>query len=202
MGTENGLRAKGPMRRVLFLALASAACAGPAKSGPELRDGRQTNVASARELDRLGVRSFLENRFADAVLYFRAAHGLGGPPSELWNIARCEERKGDAEAAAAALDEYVAEREVSAADRDEAAREALLLRSRSSMLTVTTRPTGATVLVDGRRTAGTTPLSIEVAHGAHTLVVQHPGHPDETREVEARFGRPLIVQLDLERAGK
>jgi hypothetical protein len=159
-------------------------------------------VAAARELDREGVRSFREGRYVDAVRYFRAAFALGGPPSELWNIARSREKLDDPEAAIAAIDEYLAQRDLSPPDRAEADREGRALRARPSVLTVTTNPPGATVVADGKTVLGTTPLSVELSVGAHTIVLRRDGYLAETRPVEARFGRALIVALDLTRAVK
>ena len=163
---------------------------------------QQPNVESARELDQSGIRIFKEGRYADAIRYFRAAYRMGAPSSELWNIARCHERLDDAEGAALAIDEYLAQRDLSPADRAEADREVRALRSRPSLLTVTTNPAGATMTLDGKPTGGPTPLSIEIPSGSHTLAVRHDGYAAESRPLEARFGRAVIVSLDLAREGK
>jgi hypothetical protein len=159
-------------------------------------------VAGARELDRAGVQSFRDGRYADAVRYFQTAYRLGGPSSELWNIARAREKIDDLEGADAALREYLEQHDLSAQDRAEAEREARALRARPSVLTVTTMPAGAVVLIDGRQTAGPTPVSLEVAPGRHSIAIRREGYAAETREFEARFGRALIVSLDLARAPK
>jgi hypothetical protein len=159
------------------------------------------NVAAARALDQEGVRSFGEGRYSDAVRYFQAARALGGPASELWNIARSLERMDDPEGAARAIDEYLAESNLAPQDRAEAQREAQSLGARSSMLTVTTTPAGATILVDGQPVA-TTPATLELRAGSHSLVLRHDGFATATRSVEARFGRAVIVALDLVAAHK
>jgi hypothetical protein len=177
-----------------------------ASAGADDRDevqlrGRQ-NVVAARALDQEGVRSFREGRYADAVRYFRAAHRLGGPSSELWNVARSRERLDDAEGAANAIEEYLAQQDLSRSDRAEAERELRAIRARTSVLTVTTNPAGALVIVDGKQTAGPTPLTVEIPPGAHTIAVRRDGYAAETRSLEARFGRAVIVSLDLAPAPK
>jgi hypothetical protein len=159
------------------------------------------NVDAARALDQEGVRSFGEGRYADAIRYFSAARALGGPATELWNIARCLERLDDAEGASLALDEYLADSDLEAQDRAEAEREAQSLRTRASMLTVTTTPPGATMTLDGQP-VGATPATLELRAGLHTLVLKHEGFATETRSLDARFGRAVIVALDLVSAAK
>jgi hypothetical protein len=168
----------------------------------EVRLRSRPNVAVARELDQEGVRSFREGRYADAVRYFRAAFRLGGPSSELWNIARSRERLDDPEGAVRAIEEYLAAHDLLPSDRAEADREARALRARNSVLTVTTNPPGAMVILDGRPAPGQTPLSVEVAPGPHTIALRREGYAAETTPLQARFGRAVIVSLDLARAPK
>jgi len=170
--------------------------------GAELLLYARPDVGAARELDQEGVRSFAGSRYADALAYFRSARTLGGPPSELWNIARCLERLDDPEGAARTLDEYLAQRDLPPADRVEAQREVVAIRARTSALTVTTIPAGATVAVDGQTAFGPTPATTELRPGAHTLVVRRAGYATRTLPIDARFGRAVIVALDLEAAQK
>jgi hypothetical protein len=193
------------MRLPVIALLAAAACvpagwhpAVPRDEAPVMRRVH-TDLDAARELDQEGVRSFREGRLADAIRYFRAALRLGGPSSELWNIARCRERMDDPEGAAEALQQYLAQRDLGTLDRLDAERELAALRSRSSTLTVTTVPPGAIITVDGKQTAGPTPVSLEVRPGAHTLSVHREGYTTATRPLEARFGRAVIVSLELAR---
>ncbi len=160
------------------------------------------DVDAARELDQQGVRSFRDGRYVNAVRYFRAAFRLGGPSSELWNIVRSLEKLDDAEGAAVTVDEYLARRDLAPNDRADAEREARALRERPSALTVTTRPPGATVALDGKETAGATPVSLEVHAGRHVVAVRLSGHVVASQSFEARYGRAVLVSLDLARASK
>jgi hypothetical protein len=188
-----------------LLAATSCAFAGGRGGADDERDARaraHPDIGSARELDQEGVRAFSEARYADAMRYFRAAYRLGGPASELWNIARSKERLDDPEGAVTAIEEYLALRDLSPQDRAEAEHELRALRTRPSTLTVTTTPAGAVVTVDGKQTVGPTPLSVEVAAGAHTIAIRRDGFLPQSRPFEARLGRAVIVSLDLERAAK
>jgi PEGA domain-containing protein len=194
------------MRFAVLALLAATACVQSAGRQADLgaEDGarrRNPDVEAARELDQEGIRAFRESRWADALRYFRASYRLGGPPSEVWNMARCRERLDDPEGAATAIDQYLASKDLAPQDRAEGERELQALRSRPSTLTVTTRPSGAIVTVDGRQTMGPTPVSVEIPPGSHTIAVHRDGFATETRPLEARFGRAVIVSLELARAG-
>ncbi len=198
--------ARAPMALLALLAL-SACTPAAARSARDEKDdppgGRSTpDLEGARELDQSGVRAFKEGRFADAIRFFRAAYRRGAPASELWNIARCDERLDDAERAVHAIDEYLAQRDLPPADRADAERELRGIASRPSMLTVTTVPPGALLVIDGRQTVGPTPVTVDVGAGSHTLTLRRDGFAPETRPFEARYGRAIIVSLDLARASK
>jgi hypothetical protein len=87
------------MRAVLLAIAASLAlssCAPERASTREaVRPAANISIESARELDQQGVRAFRAGRYADAERYFRTSFTLGGPSSELWNIARARERLDD-----------------------------------------------------------------------------------------------------------
>ena len=162
---------------------------------PERRRGPRARSA--------GVRSFRAGRYTDAIAYFRAAYQLGGPSSELWNIVRCREGMDDAEGAAAAIDEYLALPDVLAQDRADAAREAQALRARPSIAHGHDDAPGR--LGDHRRQARPgidAALDRTCAPARTRSAVQRGGYVPRTQAVEARFGRAVIVTLDLERAAK
>jgi Tfp pilus assembly protein PilF len=99
----------------------------------------------ARALNQQGVRAYLEGRYGDALRYFEAALRFGGPPSELWNIARCQQRLDDAESAAATLARYLEVASLTADERAEAKRELAEIQGRPSRLTVVSAPHGAQI---------------------------------------------------------
>jgi hypothetical protein len=185
------------MRFAVLALLATTACVQAGARDPGVDDvgasGRRSkpDLEAARELDQQGVRAFRDGRFSDAIRYFLSAYRLGAPSSELWNVARSRERMDDAETAAGAIEQYLSQAE----------RELQALRLRPSVLTVITVPSGAVVTVDGKQTAGPTPVSLEIRSGPHTIAVHHDGYTTETRPLESRFGRAVIVSLDLAGGG-
>lgn len=195
------------MRFALLALLATTACVQAGTREPGVDDvgasGRRSkpDLEAARELDQQGVRAFRDGRSSDAIRYFLSAYRLGAPSSELWNVARSRERMDDAETAAGAIEQYLAQQDLSPQDRAEAERELQALRARPSVLTVITVPAGAVVTVDGKQTAGPTPVSLEIRPGPHTIAVHHDGYTTQTRPLESRFGRAVIVSLDLAGGG-
>ena len=195
------------MRLAVLALLATSACVQGGAHGSGADDvgasGRRgkPDLEAARELDQQGVRAFRDGRFSDAIRYFLSAYRLGAPSSELWNVARSRERMDDAETAAGAIEQYLSQRDLTPQDRAEAERELQALRLRPSVLTVITVPSGAVVTVDGKQTAGPTPVSLEIRSGPHTIAVHHDGYTTETRPLESRFGRAVIVSLDLAGGG-
>lgn len=159
------------------------------------------DLDAARELDRHGVVAFEAGRYRDAMRLFKEARRLGGPPSELWNVARCHEKLDEAEEAAAVIDDYLKET-LTPEDRAEAQRERDRLAKRPSVLTAVTVPAGAAVLVDGQPAYGVTPLASEIAAGSHNVTFKRQGYEPKSVTVEAKFGRAVIVEIELMKAGK
>jgi hypothetical protein len=187
---------------VLATSVTLAPACVPRGARTSAAEAARAAVDSARELDQAGVSSFRDGRFTDAVAYFRAAYRLGGPSSELWNVARSRERMDDLEGAADTIAEYLALKDLAPPDRAEAERELQALQARPSVVTVTTTPGGAAISLDGHPTTGSTPISVEVKPGTHALLVRRDGYSPESRTLQAKFGRALIVSLDLVRSGK
>lgn len=185
----------------LGLVTLEAAVTAPDAWAAGAKSPSANDVARARVLDREGVRAYKEERYNDAIRYFSEAFKLGGPPSELWNIAKCQERLDNPEEATRELEEYLAQPGLSTADRAEATQQLQEIKHRHSTLTVASSPPGATVYVDGHRAApaGATPLSIDVAPGSHAVTLERAGYEPYTRTVDASYGRAVIVDAQLAR---
>jgi hypothetical protein len=164
------------------------------------RAAASDDLDRARALDQQGVRAFREGRYNDAIRYFEEAFKLGGPSSELWNVARCEVKLDEPEAAADSLTRYLARTDLSADDRAGAKRELDELSRRRSTVTIASSPTGAFVAIDGKR-IGRTPTSADVAPGEHAVAVQREGYPPHVETVTARYGRAIIVDAILAGGG-
>lgn len=160
---------------------------------------RSDDLARARALDQQGAKAYGEGRYNDAIRFFEEAHRLGGPPFELWNVAKCHVRLDQPEQAADVLERYLATPNLPPEDQKEAARELDELRRRPSTMTVASSPSGASVTVDGKPVDGGTPVTVTVAPGPHTVVVSMREHAIYTRQVDARYGRAIILDAPLEK---
>jgi len=159
--------------------------------------GRPDDLSRARTLDREGAKAYADGRYNDAIRYFEEAHRLGGPPFELWNVAKCHLRLDQPEQAADVLERYLATPSLPADDREEATAQLDALRKRPSTLTVASSPPGATVSVDGRAEPARTPMSTTVSPGPHTVTLTLESYAAYTREIDARFGRAIILDAGL-----
>ena len=183
---------------LLLLALALVVTTSSVDAVAQPRRQRAEDLARARALDKEGVKAFGEGRYNDAIRYFEEAHRLGGPPFELWNIAKCHLRLDQPEQAAAMLERYLETPNLPADDRREASEQLDELRARPSTLTVSSSPTGATVTLDGNPVEeGKTPVSVTIPPGRHRVTVALDGHVPFAREFEARYGRAIIVDAPL-----
>ncbi len=172
-----------------------------ALAGNALAAPKDEEVARARVLDQQGVRAYKDGRYNDAIRYFSEAFKLGGPASELWNIAKCHLRLDEPEQASEAYDSYLMQTGLTPQDKAEARGELEELRHRRSILTVASAPSRATVFVDGKRNepAGTTPFSFQLPPGSHKIDIELAGHKPFSKEIEAKYGRAIIVDAQLEK---
>jgi hypothetical protein len=182
----------------IAVAVASFAAPGVAQAdrkGPAR--GRADDLSRARALDKEGAKAYGEGRYKDAIKHFEEAYRLGGPPFELWNVAKCHLRLDQVEKAVEMLERYLATPNLPKDDRDEAARQLDQIKKRPSALTVSSTPSGAQVTIDGKSVEGQTPVSVEIPPGSHTVTVTLPTHVPYTRRVDARYGRAVTVNAAL-----
>jgi len=159
------------------------------------------DLERARLLDQQGVRAYKDGRYNDAIRFFDEAFRIGGPPSELWNVAKCRIRLDDPEGAAKEIEKYLSQTGVSPGDKADAEQQLHEIEHRPSPLTVASSPNGALVYLDGKRAApvGTTPANIDVPPGSHTVTVERAGYETYETSVSAKFGRSIIVDAQLKR---
>ncbi len=156
------------------------------------------DLSRARVLDQQGAKAYADGRYNDAIRYFEEAHRLGGPPFELWNIAKCHVRLDQPEQASEVLERYLATPALPAEERDEATQQLAELRRRPSTVTIASNPTGAAVTLDGHPPeGGKTPTSFVVQPGTHTITLTAPKRAVYTQTFEAKYGRAIILDVPL-----
>jgi hypothetical protein len=179
--------------------VAALPCSAVAQTRTPSPAPRAPDLARARALDQQGARAYGDGRYNDAIRYFEEAHRLGGPPFELWNIAKCYAKLDQPDQAAEVLERYLATPTLPAEDGKEATQQLEALRQRPSTLTVASTPSGAALLLDGKAVegGGRTPTSFSVAPGAHTITLTAPGYAAHTQPIEARYGRAIILDVPM-----
>lgn len=158
---------------------------------------KEEELSRARASDKEGAKAYREGRYADAIRHFEEAHRLGGPAFELWNVAKCHLRLDQPEQAVEMLRRYLATPGIPKEDREEASRQLERIEAWPSALTVSSAPSGAEVTIDGVTVEGRTPLSVPISPGTHTVTVTSAGR-SHTRQVDARYGRPVVVDAPLD----
>lgn len=175
---------------------APVAYAQPRHGGPTAP--RPDDLARARTLDKEGAKAYEAGRYNDAIRYFEESHRLGGPPFELWNIAKCHLRLDQPEQAAEMLEKYLATPSLPPDDREEATQQLAELRKRTSTVTIASTPSGARVAIDGRVLEGVrTPASTTVEPGPHTVTLTLPSYATYNRDIDAKYGRAIIFDAPL-----
>jgi hypothetical protein len=189
---------------VLAFALAMSAVDASARAAPPPPTAATSDedaLERARTLDGEGARAYAEGHFSDAARLFEEAYRLGGPAFELWNVARCQLKLDRAEDAERTLTRYLAITDLPKKDRAEAEAQLAELRARRSTLVLITTPSGAKVKIDGQPVDEATPTSTEVSAGPHQIELTRAGSPTVTRNIDARLGRAVIVDVNLLRDG-
>lgn len=177
----------------------------PSPGAPAPAAHSAEDLSRARILDQQGARAYGDGRYNDAIRFFEESHRLGGPPFELWNIAKCYQRLDQPEQAADMLERYLATPTLPPDDRQEATQQLDELRRRSSTVTIASSPTGAAVTLDGRippEGGGKTPTSFTVPPGQHTVTVSAPKRAVYTQTFDAKYGRAVILDVQLKEDGQ
>jgi hypothetical protein len=155
----------------------------------------------ARELFRRGVALSRQERWGEALEYFRRSRALVERPSTTFNIALALLRLGRPTEGRATLQEYIAQSEGNpreAARRQQAGELLSLAMSTIAELTLALSPIDAEVRVDGvlREGAGETRV-ISLDPGSHSLRVTHDGYIAETLDLSVLDGERVSREIAL-----
>ncbi len=152
----------------------------------------------------IGKALYRKGDYAGAAAEFKAALAIYASPKLAYS---CAERAGQVDDAIRAYERYL-ELAPKATDRGEV--DALLgsLRERQqkslSSVAIVTRPAGAAIFVDGaeKAEAKTTPTTIRLPAGAHTLRFTVEGYQPHDQTLQVLQGKSATVEADLEPATK
>lgn len=160
-----------------------------------VRTAAADDVAKARKLFADGVHQYQVGDYVGALRLFREANEEHHAPAIVYNIGLAEEKLGHRQAAIDAYDSYIAE----AGDKGELTSAAVAavaqIRATSTKLTISSRPSGAHVFVDGNPLPDPSPTTTLVGPGAHVIVVQGDGWRFE-RGIEAAGGGTMSIEAE------
>jgi hypothetical protein len=148
---------------------------------------------------RLGSAHYAAGRYREAIAEFELARQLVPHRATLFNLARCHENLGDGRAA---LELYRGALALTTAESERADIERRIagIMERPVRVFVTSEPPGATVLVDAREQPepSPTPATLELAPGAHHLLLRREGFQPTSHRLVVEVGdeQPVTVALD------
>jgi hypothetical protein len=142
-----------------------------------------------------GTAAFQKGDFAVALVEFQAAYDAKPHPTVLKSIAESQVSTGDILGGIATLERFLEAPEATGKTEVQARLDEI--KAMLATLEVTSEPPGAAISLDGRPTGLTTPASIQVGPGPHTLVFDLAGYQSLTRDVTAAKGDMSLVAVSL-----
>ena len=194
------------MRSLLVIPLLVAAL-GVLGAAPSVRaeepPPESANVELARAEYDLGAEAFAAGRFREAITHFEETNRLVPNPALAYNIALAYDSIGEVPSALRYYRDYLRALP-NAEDRAEVIASIRRLEKRLTewgvqQLTVTVKPAGAIVSVDGTR-VGEAPWTGEITPGEHHLEVTAPGHAPASLDVTLTGNRAMDVTFELQAA--
>jgi len=148
----------------------------------------------AREAFASGEAADKRQDYRAAIEHYLRAYELAPHHFALYNIGIDYERLGEYRESAEWFNRYIREAPQSP-ELDRVNRLVIELKLRPAKLTVTTKPPGARVFIDGQY-SGSTPFSKPVKGGGRRVAVELAGQRDE-RDVFLEYGEPKAVEFAL-----
>lgn len=174
--------------------------AARAQSAPAADASDSSRAAGKARYER-GVEAYSAGRYKDAIDLFLQADSLAPSAALSFNIARAYEKIGDD---AAALQWYRdfrrrAPTAKNGAEVDARIRslEAVLAKKGVQQLTITSTPSGATVIVDDKP-LGVTPFTGQLTPGVHKVVLTLKGYDDAEQQLSLAAARAQDLEVALQ----
>lgn len=189
------------MTTALLIALLLAA---PKPAPAPANAAEQGDVKKAKELFQSGQKLYKQARYAEAIAKFEEAYLVRPHPVIYFNIGKCQEQLGETAKALRAYRDYL--RLAPDAKDKETVSDAIAnlerrLRERGmQQLMVFADPPTARIAVDGKE-LGSSPASVELIAGNHTLTVTADGYEKVERSFVMQTTRATEMTISLRPAG-
>lgn len=156
------------------------------------------DLARAKELRQKGHQHFDEQRYAEALAFYKESYQFSGDPALLYNIGRAHQLLNEAPEALGAFEAFLAaappELKAKVQGLEETVAEA---RKKVATLTLTSNVTGARVLVR-KKEIGTTPLrAVRLLAGEADLEILSDTHEPLARKLTLQGGESMTLELNL-----
>ncbi|MFO0562004.1 MAG: PEGA domain-containing protein [Polyangiales bacterium] len=196
---------------IVPLSLVAALCASTALT-PSARAQTQPSSAQvneARALFQSGMRLVEQERWGEALEFFRRSRAIAARPSTVFNIGSVLVRLGRMAEAIATLEEFlrVSDERQNAAERAEAQRLLTEARAARASLALSTNVEDAHVFIDGSPLEGRgADRSLQLDPGTHVLRLTAEGHEEQSVSISLLPGqttaravvlRPLPTRISL-----
>ena len=185
-------------RFALRLLICGVILASLAGAGPALAQDDSAQRKQAAEAFKKAEALYAEGNFRASITHFARAHELMPHATTLFSIARCHENLGQA---AQALVFYRKALQASppAALRADVEQRLRRLLAHPVKIFVSSKPSGASVTVDGREAAEAkvTPTVVALSPGEHVLLLRLVGHQLTARRVVVETGKEHAVEVAL-----
>ena len=180
----------------MLCGLLLAALVGPGQALAQDAANRKQAAEAFKKAEAL----YAEGNFRASIKLFTRAHGLMPHATTLFSIARCHENLGQA-AQALAFYRKTLEANPAPALRTDVQRRLRRLQAHPVKIFVSSKPSGASVTVDGREAAEAkvTPTVVALAPGEHVLLLRLKGHQLTARRVVVETGKEHAVEVKLDR---
>ncbi len=194
--------AGGEMRRIAWICIMTAAALAVLVPVASAQRQRQPSgpTAEARERAReaygRGQRLFNEGNFEDAEAAFLEAYDAVPNPVVLVGVGESRERLDNVEGAIEIFQRYLTERP-DAPDRARIEGKIEALRNRPGTLVISSRPAGATIVLDGVPTDEVTPAEVEASAGEHSVELRFDTYDPASETVQVTAGGRHEVSLEL-----
>jgi hypothetical protein len=193
-------RPPGACRLALFAVLTFGSVSPARADAPSSEGAAEARRSEAKAKFEQGVNLYGEHKYRDAVNAFLQADAIAPSAALSFNIARAFEHLDDATAALRWYRDYLRRsptaQNVADVQQRVTALAATLAERGLQQLSVLSTPSGAAVNIDNQP-RGTTPLTIELAPGAHHVRLELAGYADKEADLTLDAHTPQDFSLEL-----
>lgn len=191
---------------MIYALVIALTLSAPGKKPPPPAAAEETgDVAKAKELFQWGQKLYKQARYAEAIAKFEEAYAVRPHPVIYFNIGKCNEQLGETAKALRNYRDYL-RLAPDAKDRETvtdaiANLERRLREKGQQQLMVFADPPSARISVDGKE-LGSSPASVELVAGNHTLTVQADGYEKVERSFVMQTTRATEMTITLRPVAK